>query len=117
MVGGDSFADVIVRTVSGRSVEGRPVAVVALDALSGLSSCPILFVGEKISSDPGNVASSVSGLSIFTVVDHKGFAAGGGIANFIQMDNKVRFEINPSAEKKAGLKVSSLLLRLAKVVK
>ncbi len=63
------------------------------------------------------MAASVSGSNVFTVADRAGFARGGGIANFIRANKKIRFEINPSAAKKAGLKVSSRLLRLAKVVK
>jgi len=117
LAGSDKFASVVSLTVSGKSVENRPVEVDALPGLSGVSGCHILYVGEGIDSAPAEVASSVSGSSVFTVADCEGFATGGGIANFIRADNKVRFEINPSAAKKAGLKVSSRLLRLAKVVK
>ena len=34
----------------------------------------------------------------------------------VLMDQKIRFEINPSAARRAGLKISSSLLRLAKLV-
>jgi len=116
MVGAASFAGVVSKTVSGKSVENRPVAVDTLAGLSELSGCHILYVGAGIGFDPGEVASRAAGASVFTVADHEGFASRGGIANFIRADNKVRFEINPSAAKKAGLKISSRLLRLAKVV-
>jgi len=36
--------------------------------------------------------------------------------NFYQEQNKVRFEINPAAARRAGLKISSQLLRLARIV-
>jgi hypothetical protein len=55
-------------------------------------------------------------MSVFTVADQEGFARAGGTANFFRADNRIRFEINPLAAKKAGLKISSRLLRLAKVV-
>jgi len=55
-------------------------------------------------------------MSVFTVADQEGFAKAGGIANFFRAENRIRFEINPRAAQKAGLKISSRLLRLAKVV-
>jgi hypothetical protein len=116
MVGAASFAGVVSQTVSGKTVENRSVEVDTLVGLSESSGCHILYVGSGFASNPTEVASNVAGASVFTVADHEGFATGGGIANFIRTDNKVRFEINPSAAKKVGLKVSSRLLRLAKVV-
>lgn len=117
IAGNGTFADVVAETVSGKNVENRPVEVKAMPALTGSSDCHILYVGEGIDAGPAQVASNVGGSSVFTVADRAGFAAGGGIANFIRTDNKIRFEINPSSAKQAGLKVSSRLLRLAQVVK
>ena len=116
MAGSKEFATVVAQTVSGKSVENRPVQVDTLSALSESPGCHILYVGEEVASDAAGVASSVSGASVFTVADRAGFAEQGGIANFIRTNNKVRFEINPKAAKRAGLKVSSRLLRLATVV-
>ena len=44
------------------------------------------------------------------------FARQGEIVNFITVDNKVRYEINVEAAKRAHLDISSKLLRLAKIV-
>jgi hypothetical protein len=116
MVGGDRFAEVVSRIVSGKRVANRPVSVDSLAGLSGAAACHILYVDERFSVDAQEVAARLGGSSVFTVSDRTGFAAGGGIANFIRSENKIRFEINPSAAKQAGLKVSSQLLRLAKLV-
>ena len=45
-----------------------------------------------------------------------GFASGGGGINFFIEGKRMRFEINPEATKRANLRVSSKLLRLARVV-
>ena len=47
----------------------------------------------------------------------KGFAAQGGIINMTIEENKVHFEVNQLAAERAGLKISSKLLSLAKIVK
>ena len=116
MLGEDRLAEVVSRTVSGKRVGDRPVEVDALSKLAAVSTCQILYVGERFAADVEEIVSSVSGASVFTVSDRAGFAAAGGIANFTRSDNKIRFEINPGAAKQAGLKVSSQLLRLAKLV-
>ena len=117
MVGSGDFAGVVSNTVSGKSVGDRAVKVDTPADLSAASTCHILYVGSSFDGNPSGVAESVGPASVFTVADREGFATAGGIANFIRTDNKVRFEINPGAAKKVGLKVSSRLLRLAKVVK
>ncbi len=53
---------------------------------------------------------------VLTVSDTQGFLEDGGIVNFVIEDNKVRFDINLTASEKAGLKIRSQLLRLAKKV-
>ena len=116
VAGAGDFAGVVEQAVGGKSVGDRAVAVVPGVDLSDASSCHILYIGEGVDVGAGAVASSVSTGHVFTVADRAGFAASGGIANFIRVDNKVRFEINPNAAKGAGLKISSRLLRLAKVV-
>jgi hypothetical protein len=45
------------------------------------------------------------------------FATRGGMVNFIIEDNRVQFEINIDAAERAGLKISSRALKLARVVR
>jgi hypothetical protein len=45
-----------------------------------------------------------------------GFAQRGGNINFFLAGTKVRFEINPGAAQSDGLKISSQLLSLGKIV-
>jgi hypothetical protein len=50
-----------------------------------------------------------------TVGEAEGFAISGGVINFYTQNNKLRFEINPDAAERAGLRISSQLLRLSRV--
>ena len=45
-----------------------------------------------------------------------GFAQRGGMINFYLVGNKVRFEINPAAAREEGLRLSSQLLSVGKIV-
>ena len=53
---------------------------------------------------------------ILTVGDTDGFARAGVLVNFYLDKTRVRFEVNADAIKVSGLKVSSRLLKLARIV-
>ena len=110
------FDQVVSATVSGRRVGSRLVAVEKVESLAGAEACHLLFLDESVGGPASMAADRLGELAIFTISDQPGFAVGGGIANFILVDQKIRFEINPSAARRAGLKISSSLLRLAKRV-
>lgn len=116
MMSSVEFSDVVSKTVSGKTVSERPVEVASPGELGGATHCHILFVDESQPLTSAQVVQALDDASVFTVSDRGGFAQAGGVANFILVDNKIRFEINPRAARNVGLKVSSQLLRLAKVV-
>jgi hypothetical protein len=83
-----------------------------------LTGCHILFVSSSEKKKQSQIFKAISGKPILTVGDFKGFSKnGGGIINFIRKKDTVHFEINPENAKRAGLKISSKLLRLSKIVK
>ncbi|MGD9210817.1 MAG: YfiR family protein, partial [Desulfobacteraceae bacterium] len=55
--------------------------------------------------------------SILTVSDMTRFGQMGGMVNIQTQDNKLKIEINPYETRKAGLIVSSKLLKVARQVK
>jgi hypothetical protein len=116
MLSSKEFGDVVSRTVSGKTVADRSVVVRRTSDLPEATGCHILFIGREFERSHSDAVAVLDGMSVFTVADQEGFARAGGTANFFRADNRIRFEINPIAAKKAGLKISSRLLRLAKVV-
>lgn len=54
---------------------------------------------------------------VLTVGDSEGFAANAGLIGLYADGDKLRFEINQEAAQRAGLKLSSQLLKLARLVK
>ncbi len=66
--------------------------------------------------EPEVIANSLGAASILTVGEASGFASRGLMVNFVTAASKVRFEINEKAAQRAGLKISSKLLRLASSV-
>lgn len=117
VVGSSAIAALLKKTVVGKRVGGRSLRVVDFNSPSEGRRSHILFVaGEHSAAELRQTIEDLMGAHAFVVAEAAGFAKRGGIANFIVADNRVRFAINENAAKKAGLKVSSKLLRLAELV-
>jgi hypothetical protein len=56
------------------------------------------------------------GRPVLTIGDTDGFAQAGVILNLYTFDQRVRIEANTTAAARAGLRLSSQLLRLARIV-
>jgi hypothetical protein len=54
--------------------------------------------------------------AILTIGESDGFAEIGGMINFIIVRGTLRFEINVAEVNRSGIKLSSKLLRLGKIV-
>ena len=81
-----------------------------------IKECNVIFIPGSQEDRIGTILSELDDMSILTVSEVEGFAQNGGAINFYVQDNKLRFEINPDVLKKANLKASSRLLRLARIV-
>jgi YfiR/HmsC-like len=128
ILGTDPFGATIDHVVDNKQINGRGVVVKRLKWgdrlkerqyrlwLNDLLQCNILFVSSSEVSHLDELISIVQGIPILTVGDTPGFAMRGGVINLILDDNKVRFEVNVEAARRANLNISSRLLALAKIV-
>jgi hypothetical protein len=116
IVGHDPFGLDIENELRARPVGGHDVEFVALKPTDALNMCHIVFIPVTEKDQAARVVKSLKGLAALTVGESEGFAVRGGIINFTIEGGSVRFEINRLAADRAGLKISSKLLNLAKVV-
>ena len=115
ILGKDPFGDAL-DEVRDKTAKGRRVVVLHLRGIEDLKECDLLFV---CASEKGHLAQIFKGLQnhrILTVADHEGFCQAGGMINLVFLNNRVGFEVNVAAATRARLRVSSQLLRLARIV-
>jgi hypothetical protein len=103
-------------SLAGKEVRGRPVSLSHIETVDDIKSCHVLYVGESEKERIGAIAEKASAHHALTVSDTVGFAQRGLFVNFYFEEGTVRFEINLSAAHRAGLTVSSKLLKLARIV-
>jgi hypothetical protein len=103
--------------LQGKQVRGRIININRTNSAKGLTNCHILFIGSSEKWHIQEILRIIKGLNILTIGDTDGFAQKGIIINFYTEEQKVRFEINLDAAKRANLTISSRLLSLAKIVR
>lgn len=114
--GSSEARDAITASLAGKSAVGLPIKVRGLDAHAAAKSCQLVFATRDAGSQATQLAQSVSGRPVLLVGESPGFARNGGMIGFIEEQSKLRFEVNLAEVEKAGLKISSHLLKLAHVV-
>ena len=82
-----------------------------------MRSCDVLFISASEMGRATVVMGSLQALSILTVSDDPGFAHSNGIIEFVVESGRVQFAINTDAADRAGLRLSSRLLGLARIVR
>lgn len=115
ILGPDPFGPDIA-VIEGKLVKGKPLRVVRGLALEELKGCQVLFIGTAAPAELARALGALKDKPILTVGESEGFARRGGMIHLMTVENKVRFEINTQVAEQARLKISSHLLRLAKIV-
>ncbi len=103
-------------TIDDRTVRGRKLHVKFIKSVNRIGKSHILYISPSEEEHISNIIESVRAKPVLTVSEIKGFCESGGMINFVTEGNKVRFEINVDAAQKAGLKISSRLLKVASIV-
>jgi hypothetical protein len=117
ILGDDPFGAALDETVQGETIDNHRLTVVRSQRIEDLEACQMIFVSRSEEGHVGEVLSELDSKPILTVSDVESFAEDGGDIDFYLSDGKVRFEINPQAALRCGLKISSQLLSLGKIVK
>lgn len=99
-----------------QAIQDRSATLLEIDDPEESTACHVLFVAGSEAERLDEVLARTADRPILTVGDTPGFARRGVLINFYRERGFVRFEVNPGAAEKSGLRFSSRLLRLATLV-
>ena len=116
IVGDDPFGNALPQVVIGKTVQGRDLVIRAYRNGEDLRGAHILFISASERKRLPTILASLHGSTVLTVSDAAGFLDAGGMIQFLNENDRVRFAINTDATARAKLKVSSKLLSLARPV-
>jgi len=118
VLGPDPFGPVLLQTVNGETLDGKPVITKHIASAQESSGCAIVFIaGAPEQRRLGVLLAILAKQHILTVSDIPHFVDRGGEIGFVLERGHVRFEVNQSAAEEAGLSLSSELLKVAVAVK
>jgi len=114
--GRDPFGDELRNITKDKTVNGRRLEVDQGMDLQAARTCHILFIASSETPRLKEIFEGLRGTEALTVGDTKGFVEQGGMINFVLEHERVQFEVNRKAAEDGGLKISSKLLAVAKLV-
>jgi uncharacterized protein DUF4154 len=115
VIGPDPFGDALPAVLDGKKIADRPIVLKHYGLADEVHGCQLLFVPASEENHLAEIFKAVGDQPVLSVGETDDFPAAGGTIRFLIENNKIRFEVNLDAAKKAGLKISSKLLSLAKI--
>lgn len=113
VLGENVFGNNIEQIISGRSIQGHPLEFKEFSSVTDATNCQVIFISDSEKYHLSKILGRLRDTNILTVSQMDNFTDNGGMIRLLIVEDKVRFEINNTAAKKAGLAISSKLLSLA----
>jgi YfiR/HmsC-like len=103
------------------SIAGRPIGkskleVAPVQAGGDLAACDALFLSTSERARWPDIRAALGTRPILTMSEMTGFAQDGGMVGLMAIDNRLRFDVNLKAVRKAGLSIDTNALEQANMV-
>ena len=109
---GENKLDEIVEFVE---IKNKKVELLEVDFKSILD-CDMLFISKCSNEELNKIIRITKGRGVLLISDSEGYGKKGVHINFYNKNDKINFEINISATKRDTFKISSRLLKLARII-
>lgn len=117
ILGRDPFGAFLDQTLAGETLHGKRAVTKRIVSGGDTSDCEIVFVSKSERHGLRSILGSLKKKSTLTVSDIEGFSERGGMIQLMLDEDRVRFEVNLTAATRAGLTLSSELLKVARSVR
>jgi hypothetical protein len=117
VTGESPVAEDLDRITKNKIINNRKLVIRRVAPGEDLKACHLLFITRCDKQSTSEWLGAASGMALVTVGETAQFLEHGGIINFYLDSDTVKFEVNSEAAEKAGLKISSKLLNVAKKMK
>lgn len=112
---GDNRYLIAAKVLTNKKIKKHPIKMLSISTPEQVIVCHTLFI-SRVSLANKKFIKQAFRHNVLTVSDEDDFIDNGGIIQLININNKIRFEINVTQMKEGKLEISSKLLRLAKTI-
>jgi hypothetical protein len=117
VVGRDPFGSALEKTLAGKTIGGRPLAIRRLPADRDLAGCHVIFFSNSEKKKHRELIAKLRGTPVLTVGESDGFLNDEGLIQFVRREDTIRFAVNLESARSTRLKVSANLVKVAVLVK
>ncbi len=114
VLGDDPFGSVLDK-MSRRKAKGKNVLVKRMQNIELVDQCHLVYVSQSKEGSLNEVFAFVENKPIVTVSDIASFVDKGGVLGFVEVDNRIGIEVNLTNARRANVRISALLLEIAKI--
>lgn len=116
VLGDDPLRRALDAASRGETVGSRPVVASTLNAAHPLDRCHIVFVVGAFHGDMEKMVPAAQRLHVLLVGEGEAFFERGGTIAFVRDAGRIRFDVDLRAASRAGLKLRSQLVQVARRV-
>jgi len=116
VVGSSPITGQLAEIAKTKTVRDKKIIVRQFNKAAEIGPCQILFISQNSLLPLSDILAKIPARGTLTISEKEGYAKKGTAINFVQVDNRLKFEANPKGITNAGLKASSQLLKLAIIV-
>ena len=114
--GPSPIREALVEIAKTKTIKGKKIIIRQFNNPDDIRPCHILFISQKATQSLQEILLRVPDKGTLTISERTGYAAMGTQINLIQVDNSLKFEVNPRALYAEGLTAGSQLLKLAIII-
>jgi hypothetical protein len=116
VLGRDPFGSALDDTLRGKKIDDKQVVVRRVARSEDVGRSHIVFISDSEKERLPAILKSLDAAPVLTVGDMNQFAERGGVIRFKVDQDRIRLEINVVAAQRSRLRISSQLLKLARIV-
>lgn len=113
MLGHDPFGATLDTAIAGITIDGKRAVARRVERPQDAANCRIVFVSASEDHQLAQILDVLEKTRALTVSDMPDFTRRGGMIQFVDDANRVRFDVNLDSAVTAGLEFSSELLKVA----
>jgi len=124
ILGGGDLSPFLKKIAATKTVQEKPIELSQFASVADYKPCHLLFIAHEPATGRKESAAErleaalkqIKNAPVLIVTESDGLAQKGATINFYIEENKVKFEVNLDAVKRADLQISSKVLRLGKII-
>jgi hypothetical protein len=115
VLGNDAIAAVLTRVIGSKKIGPHPIHVLSLHNVEEIDRLHALYVMSEDDQLARDAVLKLADRFALTISGNNSFMPMGGMIRLYAEDRRMRFEVSLNAAQRAKLKISSKLLKLAKI--